>query len=157
MSWVAVVMGVTWVADKALGMDWGGKRASARASARGGAGAVREEKLAMLAEKETSALEYADYSATKREEEARLGTGKGVVGIRASSEQASRKANMRVGQIDEQVKTSTKELLQKYTTEMTDVFKTREMQRQEADFAKRSGELSTEQEYQQMLGQIENY
>ena len=72
----AVIAAGAWGVDKLLGVDWGGKRAGMREEALIGATEVKEEQLALLAEEETSAMEYMDYQAGVKR--AQTGSGAGT-------------------------------------------------------------------------------
>ena len=128
----AVIAAGAWGADKLLGVAWGGKSAGMREEALIGVGQVKQEKLDLLAREETSAMEYMDYQAGAKMAETGSGAGKGIFQTEKGLESIYKKGKglARIGEAEQMAKASTKDILNKYTTQMQDIFKTREYQRE---------------------------
>ena len=60
------------------------------------------------------------------------------------------------GTIEGKVQTQTKDLLGKYKSDMTKLVETRDLSKAEADLSYRSGEMSAEDAYQNLLTDIDS-
>ena len=146
----------TWGLDKLLGVDWGGKRAGMREEALAGAKQVKEEQLALLAEQETSTTEYMDYQAGAKRAQTGLGAGTGIAQTEKSLGSVYKKGKglASIGEAEQMAKTTTKGILNKYTTQMQDIFAGREYQREQARISGQQQRIGIEREFQT---QIQNY
>ena len=165
MTWI--VAGLT-----AASAVYKGVRASGTnlAPARSAAEQVKQDKLDMLAEKKTSALDAANLGMDVSETQyqtgvADIGTGTSMQtrDVTQSGDIAMSQSGLATsGTIEQKVATQTGDILNKYKSDMQKLVDTRafagkerDLQLTEADLAYRSGEMSAEEAYQNTLTGIE--
>ena len=116
---------------------------------------MKQEQLGLLGEQKGLAMQAAQSQFAGGQRDVSMGTRTGIRDVKAGGNIAMAQSGLATsGTIESKVKTQTGDLMNKYKSDMTKLFETRDLSKADANLAYRKGEMSAEDAYQNTLSDI---
>jgi hypothetical protein len=157
MSWIVVGSAALSVGGALYKGFTGGTTQAEFNEQKAAAAEMYQEKLGLLGEERGLALGAAQSQYAGGRRDVSMGTQAGMRDVQAGGDIAMAQSGLATsGTIEGKVQTQTKDLLGKYKSDMTKLVETRDLSKAEADLSYRSGEMSAEDAYQNLLTDIDS-
>jgi len=120
-----------------------------------GAAQVKQDQLDLLSGKRDLAGDVAQSDFTAGQRNIGMGVNMGLRKTQAFGDQSYSRSNLATsGTIEQKMQTQTGDLMNKYKSDMTKLFETRDLSKAAANLSYRQGEMSAEDAYQNTLTDI---
>ena len=155
MTWIAA--GIAGVGAIYKGMQAGVHGAGDVEAGRAAAGDIYQEQVGLLGKQKKLGYAAAESQLTGGQRDVTMGAQIGMRGIQEGAATAASRSGLATsGTIESQVQTQTKDILGKYTSDITKLFETRRLAQTQANLSFLKGEMSAEESYQSTLTGLES-